>query len=728
MRLYLLALSAVAFAQFTPKDTVPLPPGKSDAAFDLKLSPPHAPHAVLNPLPLRNEKGEHLRPQPTVKASIKDGLAHLDLSGLHFWGAATLDLQVTPGGLTTFHLQRGPFVSPTALNAQPGAPLQIWLYNPDTVSLPLRWRLASSVDFVCGPGPKTACAQPSDWGTLTVPPATSKAISFSLPNRWFSTSTPRQALLELYFGDDEKAPLLSVPVSLQLQFDPLFLFPDNFIPVVFRTLVTIFWVSLGAAALMFGQVVIPGYRRCAKLQTQIDLLDDRFKSIGSRVGTRLYSRCSRDIENIQNSLLMTNLHRWNPVRLLYRILLFANTTELDRHDGLIKAIDTRIRLTERLDQVRLEQLSEPTQSIPPSILRERDENILAVELILSRQYISDADAKSASDLLDACSSSTTLRRTFPDRLEARIARICKELQCEPWASLLPGYLQNFPSASKLCSGNCTAPTGGWSDAALVQRDLDATRLELLYQLITLPNPESIHGKIVVLLQSGSLAKITEARSLINQLAEGIFVNDIKRAFLEQDWDTWYEPDAPTEGEVISVSLRFRDDRLNRAAARERFHCFWLTNSNSEALTSDRGTTAGEQYETGWHIQLVRKPGQLILAPEIYLDGQKISANPDEIAPPKPVELTIGPRPLPPIRKRLARAFADSIVTAIVPVVTVALTQTQTNADLTWTTLISLGVTSQAIRSAILPETVNASAARPATQAPAAPPQPKKPAN
>jgi hypothetical protein len=728
MRPYLLVLSAVAFAQFTPKDTIPLPPGKTDAAIDLKLSPSLPPNAVLNPLPLRNDKNEPLRPQPAIKASIKEGLAHLDLSGLHFWGPARFDLQVTPGSLTTFHFQRGPSISPTTLPAEPGTPLQIWIYNPDTAPLPLRWRLASSVDLLCGPGPKTSCAQPADWGTLTVPPAASKPISFSLPNRWFTTSTPRQALLELYFGDDEKAPLLSVPITFQLQFHPFFLLPDNFVPVVSRTLITIFWVSLGAAVLMFAQVVIPGYRRCARLQTQIDLLDDRFKSIGSRVGTRLYSRCSRDIENIQNSLLMTNLHRWNPVRILYRILLFANTTELARHDDLIKAIHTRIHLTERLDQVRLEQHTEPTQSIPLSILRERDENILAVELILSRQFISDADAKSASDLLDACSSVASLRRTFPDKLEARIARICKELECEPWRSELPEYLQGFPTAAKLCAGNCTAPTGGWSDAALAQRDLDATRLELLYQLIALPERDFPRNNIITLLQSGSIAKITEARNLINQLAERIFVTDIERAFLDQNWDTWYEPDAPTEGEVISVSLRFRDERLNRASARERFQCFWLTRSGASSSPIGDANSVGELYEAGWNLQLLRKPGQIYLEPEIYLDGQKVAGDHKDFPPPKPVELTIGPRPLPLIRKRLARGFADSIVTAIVPVVTVALTQTQTNADLAWTTLISLGVTSQAIRSAILPESVNSSAAPPAPQAPAPPTQPKKSGN
>jgi hypothetical protein len=54
-----------------------------------------------------------------------------------------------------------------------------------------------------------------------------------------------------------------------------------------------------------------------------------------------------------------------------------------------------------------------------------------------------------------------------------------------------------------------------------------------------------------------------------------------------------------------------------------------------------------------------------------------------------------------------RGLIDASITAVVPVITVALTQVQNGGDLTVDKLVLLGFTSQAIRAAVVPESVPA---------------------
>ena len=164
-----------------------------------------------------------------------------------------------------------------------------------------------------------------------------------------------------------------------------------------------------------------------------------------------------------------------------------------------------------------------------------------------------------------------------------------------------------------------------------------------------------------------------------------------------------------------MNLRFRDDHLNRAAARDRFQCFWSIanqNSNVEPPTDSEKSEGlvGENFESGWSILLMPQSGTLLLSPRVYLNGELVEELPNELVSSEklrsPLKIKVAWQNGAQAGARLLRGGVDALVTAIVPVITLAVAQAQSNAvNLEWTTLVSLGLTSQAIRAAIVPESM-----------------------
>lgn len=336
-----------------------------------------------------------------------------------------------------------------------------------------------------------------------------------------------------------------------------------------------------------------------------------------------------------------------------------------------------------------------------------------------------------------------------------------ELNCEPWKSRFPDYLgKHLPSTLELFNDSCPSPSGDWSDRALFQRDLDAIRLELLRQLISLEPSQHFTAErrttIQQHLQSNDVEQINQARNLIRQISEAIFNSDIADSVSNREWDIWFEPDQATDQDVISISFRFRKDPLNRASARENFQCFWRTRqsdrpspvhrpsgfwrnlpkslkswrpvvqSDTETtleMTAATGVNEKDRYESGWDVQLVPTRGQLEIAPIVIHNGAEVLVEPGKIRPTPQLDVKARMTTQTPVARAL-RGLVDAGVTAIVPVLTVAVTQANGSGDQPWTTLIALGFTSQAIRAVIVPESANSGSSTspaPGSAVPATPP-------
>jgi hypothetical protein len=90
-------------------------------------------------------------------------------------------------------------------------------------------------------------------------------------------------------------------------------------------------------------------------------------------------------------------------------------------------------------------------------------------------------------------------------------------------------------------------------------------------------------------------------------------------------------------------------------------------------------------------------------------GKKVPLFNEDGKPKDPIHIEVGQQTTSTVYSRAVRGLIDASITALVPVFTVAFTQFQNGGDLTVVKLILLGFTSQAIRSAVLPESVSVSA-------------------
>jgi hypothetical protein len=662
---------------------------------------------------------------------------------------------MVPGQLCNYTLQRGPTLAASDVHVERGKLADIWLYNFDTQALNVRWRITSGTESVCGLDsdmqPRSDCASPDHWPEATLGPARSDPLVFTASDSWFNLWTKsefRQAELELRFGADNAAPLARLPLRLHLD-DPFY----PAVQFVSHLLRVIFWVTLGAAFLMLAQVMIPNFRRCLEMESQIEGLQEDLRAIDSSVGSRLYSRCQQGINSVRRGLAMRERiaeSGWKSVsnsalRIWYRFALAGNTTEVDRLGTILPRIESRIRLTERLDERDSATGSDYAQ-IPPSFCWNREQQLLAVQEILAGQIIADADETNASRLLDQLSNDATSMKEFAEQLENRVEAMQKQFAVEPWKSKSTDLLRNLNGCAELLGETSGTRPANLTLEQLIFRDTCAVRLEIVSRLIftgaLLDADDKVRGDIIKKLQSISPARLATARIDLMKISEGISDEDVKEALKTGMWDAVYEPIDPTDQDVIRMSLQFRNKDLNRSTARNGFQCFWhivadgaerTEQINKDETPKKEGTGATPEasakaetsakpeagattepgegyYEDGWQTQFILPPGDNVIEPLVQdISGKKVPLLNEDGIPRDPIHIEVGQQTTSTVYSRAVRGLIDASITALVPVFTVAFTQFQNGGDLTVVKLILLGFTSQAIRSAVLPESVSVSA-------------------
>ncbi len=724
-----------ALAQHRPSETITLPADKSETDILLRLPSPPDSSAKPNFLPLARPDGKPISQQPVFTDPALNGdtlLVHV--KELLFWGPARLQLQLLPGGgLYTYTLQRGPEPATKApsydVQVERATPAQLWLYNYDTQPVNLRWRIISGPDTLCGIDSKGQalrdCSSVDKWAKATLGPARSDSLAFVIPDWWFNpwkilSGDARDAELELRFGEGDAAPLLRVPLKLHLDIhlaDVLALwFPWT--ATVWSLLWVTFWVTLGAVFLMMAQVMIPNFRQCLRMEGQIDNLQNRLQAIGGSVGIRLQTRCQQELASVRQALVMGPDFR--RTRFFDRVALSGNTAEVNRLAGLLPRIESRISLTERLD----EQQSDPegeSRDLPPSLCWERARQIRSVKAILSGQFVSDADERAASAMLDSLADPAASLKAFAPELETRIAGLRRQFDTEPWKSRYESLKLALTGCDELLKKPPDPiPDGGWNTEELTQRDAAAIRLELVYQMIALAplltaHPE-LSADIRARLDSNDPGRLAGAQCDLVKVSQGWFEQDVRRGLEEFLWDAYFEPVVVTDQDVLKASFVLRNTDLDRCAAKNSFQCYWRISAVSES-----GVPLEADFEQGWKIELIPQRGKTTISPEVYdAVGHEVAIRPPtEEGDKKGSQLIdVGPPLSNALRKRLLRGLLDAALTALVPVVSVAITHVNSGGDLSAGTLVVLGFTSQAIRTVIVPD--------PVAPSPDAPPPAKTP--
>jgi hypothetical protein len=712
------SFATASFAQYSTSDAIPLPPDKTDATFTLVFPTDVGKSAKVTLLPFLDANGVRISPQPLIsEQTLNTGKLTVRVSRIYFWGEARLPVNVNgvPGAPFLYTLQRGPKITPVDIDVRQGDPAQLWLYNFSDLPVKLSWRIIAGTLSVCGfesdGRVRVDCEAPERWATATFGPLRSDPLKFALPDTWFhpwqlKAGDPRDIVLELRFGDGDSAPLQRVPLKAHL----LASLTGSFLSGLGALLGIVFWVTLGAVLLMMAQVIVPNLRRCLAMETDMEGLQERLRAISSRVGGRLYSRCDQELKSVRTALRMDSKSSWLGPFIKLNLLLAGNTVEVSRLETVIARIKSRIRLTERLDQCLANELD--SGRVPPSICWRRAVQLKNVQDILSSQLITEADEKSATASLDLAYDTSASKKDLAVELETRIAGLRRQLSLKPWDTKREPWIKDLNGCKELLEEKPGAiPAGGWSDEELSLRDLNAIRLTIVLELLAIEclvvaQPD-LQAELRKILCSKDPAKLAEARQKLLMLSQGISEATVQAALEAGMWDSYSEPVSLTNQDVLRASMKLRDSNLDKSFAKERFQCSW-------AITITEGNQPSEVSENGWEVQLILPIGSARLTPDVYdFGGKKIAIRPDpttektkgvldySVAPNDPIAVTA----------RLIRGLVDAMITASVPVLTVAITQFQTNStNLTPYTLILLGFTSQAVRAAIIPESTSATTA------------------
>jgi hypothetical protein len=475
----------------------------------------------------------------------------------------------------------------------------------------------------------------------------------------------------------------------------------------------IFGVTFGAALLMLAQVMIPNFRKCLRMESDIDGLTEGLHAIDSGVEGRLYSRCQQEVENARSALFMkasdafslaiASFDLWSRFR--GRFALSGDSFEVDRLASLLPRINTRISCTQRLNDCQLASASRAMR-LPVSLQWQRRQFFLDVQRILSTRLLTETDENSVSASLDKLTDDTGSYAAFAADLENRLALLRKQFGVDPLKTKSSSLISQLNGCRQLLDETPTNATFGVDE--LISRDLRAIRLELVRQRFDLEAllSSDFSKNFSTEICSEDPVRLYAVRGDLLMASEGVTEAQIRAALEAGRIDAISEPVSLTNRDLFRVSLQFRNPALQHSTARRFFQCDWHVVPQTKG--HEKGETKDDYYEDGWETQFMLRRGCYLISPRVRdRDGQEIPLVDDQRQPRTPFTVEVTAPPGSALYARAWRGLVDALITALVPVITVAVTQFQAGGNLSLSTLILLGFTSQAIRAAVLPESVTA---------------------
>lgn len=738
-RLALLFIFALgAYAQNSISDQIVLPADKTDTDVTLTLPDTPPKGATVTVEPIMDATGKRLSPQPAIDGlEVTADSVQFHVANVYFWGGARLGIEV--GGVASpyiYTLQRGPILSSTQVEVERGKPSLIWLYNSGTQPYTAKWRIVSGTEDLCGNNangkPRGGCGSAASQPQVTLAPAATSRIEFEAPDAWFGArDSTRKAVLELRFGTADAAPMYPVPLDLRLGgvglsvFGVWFPWAVSGAGMISHLIWVTFGITLGAVFLMLAQVMIPNFRKCLGMENQVDRLEERMRGISAGVGNRLSMRCNQEIQRVRHDLGMGLGAEKSPFT-LDGVFLSGNTEEVCRIASLMPKVVSRVRLTESLDERQTAAIGAEPCSMPPSLCWTREQNLRSVQSILSGQFLTDVDEKNVTALLDLLADPQASLKDFNTDLESRVAGMRRLFATDPWKTKCTAIVASLgldDCADLLSRTTDTVPDGGWTMDELIRRDLAAVKLSIVNQTIELEAllaaVPDVLAAVRFKIQSNDPNVLASAYRDLTKVSQSVSDKDVADALKDGMWDALLEPATPTvtDQNMVRITLVFRDKRVDRSAAKNDFQCSWHI-----TLDDGQSTTRDDYYEDGWESQFMLGRGSVTIEPEVYdATGNKMVIKPSTEPEKGIFKFDVVRSHSDPLHARLLRGLLDAAITAVVPIITVALTQVQ-NTGLG--ELVLLGFTSQAIRAAVVPDAVSPT---PATPAATAPPPAKPPA-
>jgi hypothetical protein len=716
---------------------------KTDAQQIALRLPDDAP-ATAEPHPglITDKDNNPLAPQPRVQVDRKTpGSLSVRLSRLFFWGDAVLPITFTPaappkGGskaepyTVTYRLRRGVTLYPSEIDIPRGQPGVVWIHNPDVSTMQARWRVVSATEALCGLDPegqlRRDCEDVSKLPEIQIPATRTVPLRIYIPRWWrnplhvFTGFDARRAQLQLIFGQDGPGQEFDSGLRLKVYSNALDAATAWVPAVVYNLIRVLLWITVGAVLLMLAQVIIPNFRRSLQMEAKIDGFRERLRAINSAVGNRLYTRCQNEIARVTESLGIREADSRPPrtVRVVGRalripavgqsisvfnvdrIVLCGNSGEIRRLETLLPRIESRLTLTERFSDVLTGFLSGDALSHAPTSVFDREDKLSNLREILARQLLTDAEEANAHAILRQLESGCDSEGDFLKGLNKRLDALRRQLSQDVFRTKAAKYIAKIHGAAEvLAESPASAPQAGWTDEELVFRDLIAVKLRIVVFAVEieslLAKDPDLDAWIQEKLQSKDPIVISKIDAALQYLSEGISEADIRRSLESGLWDTLWEPPSVRNQDVLQFAFLFREKAYNCSSARDAFRCYWKIADNY---------THDESWEEGWSMQYIPSYRHFTVTPAIYDSaGNELAITKSATSDKGKAEIRVTSTRN--ASGRAIRGIVDAVITALVPVVTVAVTQVQNGGMISIEKLVLLGFTSQAIRAAILPESV-----------------------
>lgn len=339
---------------------------------------------------------------------------------------------------------------------------------------------------------------------------------------------------------------------------------------------------LGGLLSLLGHSALPNTMRKMNLRRQMNEVGDRINNLSKRVDA--YLRTLLKMERKRVELLLKQSRALSPV----------SVERLEEASTGIERLRRRLRAAERLDELR-GRLDDAAATAPPSITDDIEIKLQAAATQLQSFALTEDEANAAGRMLDAAENSLTMAADT-EALAQITAENFRELKVRQ--KLVPySYYNDLKAALPGLFEMLNQP---FEDPRNITRSMmfaidfgiAALQMAFDYAMLRVSAPGIATGgngtgesardrlfarqsEMISLLGTLSWAGLRDVRALMQEMRENIYEQDLLEAIATQGQaEIVMDPRVARPYQPLMFSIRFKDVRLNEAAARRRLACAW----------------------------------------------------------------------------------------------------------------------------------------------------------
>ena len=456
-----------------------------------------------------------------------------------------------------------------SLSFERNRPTWMILKNDDAMTYPVHWELAM--------------ADTSLAGTVTLTPNGSVPIKLEPPAEWFETwlsgfvkEQPREAQLTLRFQPPGGAHEPGLPVKVTQVKASLGYYSAKTRDLT-STLIILLFLAAGGGCSLLLSYWIPNRLRLFELKDQLASLARKTRALSYRIDSSL--RVLLRVERLRIFKLL-DASQWGFSPELANLLTQSSQR--------IAALSKRVDLVAVIDGI-YERLAALHGALPPpALLAQTEEKLQHACNLLKRPEMPDADFQAVQLLLTEAGARVDKLSQIDEKLSEELAKRLKELReaangnsgkSETWQS----FVQQLPGPFAVLDYAHTEATQ-ISPRDYFWLDMGTSKLILIRDYVRLYESTTDEGRRAKLKQHEerfrkhlslqSWDALRAAQSVMRQMQEGIFADDILQAMKEKLATIEMDPSGVKVNQQVRLSVWFHREELNRAEAHNEFVCLW----------------------------------------------------------------------------------------------------------------------------------------------------------